>query len=191
MPIPGFDLNMEPVVFYRNRSQVTLHIVGGFIGIPILLWVASEPMHPHGAWFIRAVVIGSALAWGVMIYRLYQRGQITEPLLRIDDEGITDNASEYPVGLIPWSDVTRLCVTSTMSAQVRTLHIYVKDADKYTKRMLARNKHARVKKTHPKAFTIKIRDVWFPITADELMELINTWRQAQSAQSMSEVRKVG
>lgn len=168
-----------------------MQMVGGVIGIPILLWVASEPMHPHGAWFIRAVLIGSALAWGVMIYKLHQRGQITEPLLRIDNEGITDNASEYPVGLIPWSDVTRLCVTHTASAQVNILHIYVKNQDKYITRMLAQNKRARVKKTHPKTFTIKIKDFWFPISADELMELINTWRQGQSEGIMPNENNLG
>ena len=180
---------MEPVVFYHTRSPVTLQIVAGFIGIPALLWVASEPMHPHGAWLIRFFLVGLALAWGALIYKLHQRGQITEPLLRLDNEGITDNASEYPVGLIPWSDVTRLCVTTTMSSQVLILHIYVKDQDKYINRMLAGNKRARVKKTHPKTFTIKIKDFWFPMSAEELMDLINTWRQAQSTPSMPEVRK--
>ena len=89
------------------------------------------------------------------------------------------------MGLIPWSDVTRLCVTTTMSTQVLILHIYVKDQDKYINRMLAGNKRARVKKTHPKTFTIKIKDFWFPMSAYELMELINTWRKAQSTLAMS------
>lgn len=182
---------MEPVVFYCNRTVVTWQIVAGIIGIPGLLWMASEPMHPHGAWFIRAFLVGSALAWSVMIYRLYQRGQIIEPLLRIDNEGITDNASEYPVGLIPWSDVTRLCVTRTASSQVNILHIYVKNQEKYIACMLAQNKRARVKKPHPKTFTIKIKDFWFPMTADELMALINTWRQGQSEGIMPNKNKPG
>jgi hypothetical protein len=181
--------NMEPVVFYHNRAQVTLQMVAGIIGIPVLLWMASEPMHPRDAWVIRTFLIGSALAWAALIYKLYQRGQITELTLRIDNEGITDNVSEYPVGLIPWSDVTRLCVTHTMSASVNILHIYVKDQDKYIHRMRAHNQRARVRRTHPKAFTIKIKDFWLPMDAYELMDLINTWRQSQSTLSMPEVRK--
>ncbi len=44
---------MEPVIFYHSRSEVTWQIAAGIIGIPALLWVASEPMHPRDAWVTR------------------------------------------------------------------------------------------------------------------------------------------
>ena len=164
-------IEMTPIVIYPDRRIVEMQMIVGALFM--------QSIHPDDVVFTMIFLAGTALFFGVLMFKFYQRGQSNEPLLIIEEEGLTDNISKYPVGFIPWEDVTRLSITLSRGSQ-RTLHVHLKNSDMYFKRMLAKDKSGRIKKSHPKTFAIQIYDFYLPMNAEELMTIIDDLRKAQA-----------
>jgi hypothetical protein len=155
-----------------------MQMIVGALFMASLCWMAVQSIHPDDMVFTMIFLAGTALFCGVLMFKSYQRGQYNEPILIIDEEGLTDNISKYPVGFIPWEDVTRMSITRSRGNQ-QTLHVHLKNSDMYFKRMLAKDKSGRIKKSHPKTFAIQIHDFYLPMNAEKLMATIDTFRKAQ------------
>lgn len=56
------------------------------------------------------------LFFGYMLYFNIRKIADTKPGIIIDDQGITDNSSAFPLGFVPWQDIRRLA-TVTVARQ--------------------------------------------------------------------------
>ena len=168
---------MTPIVIYPDRGIVVTQMIVGTLFMASLCWMAMQSIHPDDVVFTMIFLGGTALFFGVLMFKFYQRGQSNEPILIIDDDGLTDNISKYPVGFIPWADITRLSITTYGHTDQRTLNLHLNNSDMYFKRMLAKDKSGRIKKSHPKTFAIKIHDTYLPMNAEELMNTIDALRK--------------
>ncbi len=177
---------MNPIIIYPNRDAATTHTTGAFIIVPVLLWISYESFCNKDDIFLTLLTLGGAAAYIVMVQKAVKNLKSNQPLLIIDKEGITDNASVYPVGNIPWTDITRMSITSSLNKAL-VLHLHLNDSKKYIKLMQDKYKNARIKKTHPKTFTIKIYDSLLPMSAKDLMETIKEARKVFEQQQSDQV----
>jgi len=174
---------MTPIIIYPDRNKATLQKVVAFFVVPVLLWIAYESFHNKNDVFIMFIMLFSAVAYSVMVVKAIKRLESNEPLLIIDKDGITDSGSMHPVGSIPWADIRRLSVSPAFNNSF-ILHLHLNDSDKYIKRMQEKYKNARIKKTHPKTFTIKISDALLPMSANDLMNTIQEARKSFEQQNI-------
>lgn len=58
----------------------------------------------------------SILFFGLGLYFYLRKVADTKPAIIIDDRGITDNSSAFPLGFVPWQDIRRLA-TVTVARQ--------------------------------------------------------------------------
>ena len=167
---------MTPITYYPSRSS--LIVVGSaiFIYIVLLLWVAWEPMAPRDRIPVRIFVGTMIFVFGAVLIGIIKQYVANEPILVIDSNGITDNASSYCVGFVPWSDITHVSVSNAPKNH-KFLNLHVKNPEIYIQKMPQLHRPLNKKKPVPKDFTLKIPDVYLPVSADELLKTINEIQQ--------------
>ncbi len=168
---------MKPIIIYPDRNKASVHKVGAFFIVPVLLWAAYQTSHKMSDLPIMFIMLFGAVGYSVLVVKFTKRIETNQPLLIIDKDGINDNASFYPVGPIPWVDIRRLSISTALNNS-SILHLHLNESEKYTKLMQEKYKNARIKKTHPKTFTIKISEQLLPMTAEDLMSTIQEARKS-------------
>ena len=162
---------MTPITYYQDRTVLLVYTVGSCIFISLLLWLLSGPNNLGSKIFLSTLIYIFSLA----LFFSLKSYLSNKPLLIIDSDGITDNASAFSTGFVPWSDITYLSVTNATKNH-KYLNLHVKNPETYINRLNSQNSTLIKKNPNLNDYTLKIPDVLLPVSADELLKIINQAR---------------
>jgi hypothetical protein len=131
----------------------------------------NSPTLVHGIGWIS--LIGFVLAAAVILVKL-GKGL---PGLTLDDRGLTDNASAFSAGFIPWSEIYGIEARS-VTAKQRVLYVLLKDPEKYlaTRNPLVKALLRLSQKLGPSP--VAIPSVALAIGFDELVQLVSSYQSS-------------
>jgi len=103
---------MEDIVIFPSRKKLVLIAVGAFVFIAIGVFIIRKP---EIFWIVRVLggylgVAFSGICLGYAIFRLIK----PKPSLVINDEGVFDNASAVGAGMLKWSEIDEVKISSFM-----------------------------------------------------------------------------
>jgi hypothetical protein len=162
---------MTPITYYPDRTVLLVYAVGSCILISLLLWLVSGP-NDLGSKILYSTLI---YVFGIALFFSLKSYLSNNPLLIIDSDGITDNASAFSAGFVPWSDITHLSVTNAPK-NYKYLNLHVKNPETYINRLNAQKSTLIKKPPNLKNYTLKIPDALLPVSADELLKIVNQAR---------------
>ncbi|OOQ58153.1 STM3941 family protein [Mucilaginibacter pedocola] len=93
-----------------SKTKLALLLIGSLAFVAAGLWFVTHPdirlfgNRPYPVFTYTIGVLAIAL-FGFCAYCLFKKMFDTRPGLIVSDEGITDNASGFTFGLIPWADI--------------------------------------------------------------------------------------
>jgi hypothetical protein len=106
LPFRYTHVQMQPVVIMRGWTVVVLAL---FVSVMVAVLICAISLFVLRFYtalpFEAGVIVSIAFACIFWIWLLRHLSP-TKPALVIDDRGIVDNASDYEVSLIPWSEIT-------------------------------------------------------------------------------------
>lgn len=136
-------INENKIVIPINKRGTLLYILGSmaFVMAGFLLILFREliaetmPMNSSASVFI-IVLIGAAsiIFFGICAVLYCKRLTKTEPILIVDEQGITDNSSALALGFVPWGDVKSIDiaeVNASFGVIEKFININVTDEEKY------------------------------------------------------------
>lgn len=167
---------MTPIIYYANRSTLMVYVVGSLILTPFMIWLAIYPGNSTTVLGSRILFCTLAFVFSVALVTSLKAYLSNTPLLIIDGDGITDNASAYSAGFVPWSDITHVSVSNALKNH-QFINLHVKNPETYINRLNAQKSTLIKKPPNLKNYTLKIPDAFLPVSADELLKTINQFRQ--------------
>ena len=141
---------IERIEIPVGKKKIVIILLGGLFLVAGGIWLTLDPEKfiPNifgirnsniiRLWGIAGTVFfGLALAYGIK--KLFDK----EPLLIIDENGITDNSNASSIGLIKWSNIIEIKTEQVMSTKF--FLIYVKNPDEYISKAKSRIKRNLLK----------------------------------------------
>lgn len=171
---------MEPIVVYQSRGKLVVILLGSFAFDVIGVLMLAQHPASMGAKTILTVKAVAAISFfsacGLFaLYRLLWR----KPAIRIDSDGLTDNASASSVGFIPWSDITgaRIVVQSTRRSRQKFLGVALRNPNDYLARCGPLTRLLFKANQRLTGYLVNIPQAALSMRLEALMEHIEFYRQ--------------
>jgi hypothetical protein len=103
---------MEDIVIFPSRKKLVLIAIGAFVLAAIGVFIIKDP---EIYWLIRILggYLGVPFFGACLGYALFRLTK-PKPSLVINDEGVFDNASAVGAGMLKWSEIAEVKITSYM-----------------------------------------------------------------------------
>ncbi|WP_417355686.1 STM3941 family protein [Flavobacterium sp.] len=119
---------METKIIKFNKGRIISLIFMALLFVIASIFIISQPIKIPSPLKYLAGVLG-ILFFGAIFISMVLKLAGNKPAIIIDDKGITDNASAVSAGLIEWSDILGVEITSVNNQLF--ISIYVKNPEKY------------------------------------------------------------
>jgi len=160
---------MRALVIYTPKKQLIRDMLVSVAFVAISIWMLAFPAEEIGLDGTLAAYIGIPF-FGLCGLFFLSRLLWPKPAVVVNDAGLLDNASAFGVGLIPWTEISGVRISSFMKQQF--LAVYVADPEKYLNRANPL-KRAIMRSTQSMIGTgITIPLSALPVSADELLSVV-------------------
>jgi hypothetical protein len=167
---------MNPAPVSANRRQIVLSLLASIAFAVLCIWMLTFLTDKNRLLFLFTAFIALPLFSysTVMSLKLLIS---KEPLLTINQKGITDDASGLAVGFIPWSDILGANITTIKKRKF--LHIHLRNPLAYVKKAsFPRRLLMRINVLFGGS-TISISDLIMSESLEDILENINTFKQQE------------
>lgn len=122
---------MRALVIYTPKKKLIRIAIVSTAFVATFIWMLAFPTEEVGLLDTVAAYLGIPLFGLAGLFSL-SRLLWPKPAVVVDEAGLLDNASACGVGLIPWTEISDVRISSFMNQQ--SLAIYVTDPEKYLRR---------------------------------------------------------
>ena len=177
------------IVLYPHKGKTALLLLGGLLFVAMCVFLVltgtSVVVLPYGAFartsfFVLAVTVFGILFFGYAVVIAIQRLVRPQPLVILNREGITDNASAGAVGLVRWSEIAGIGI-SNVSRQ-RFVVVTVNDPEQLLARLPPAKAALVGLNTGLTSAPVNIPELALPMKAEELVRLLNEYYDTYAAQ---------
>jgi len=123
---------MEKMELYVSKKKIILLLCGCLLFVIVGFWLLIS-----NAIVMKVIGVIAILFFGIGFAVLAKKMFDKKPALIIDDEGITDNYTRPPMGVIEWEDIEYVEISTLMTNKI--LLIYVYDPQKYLDKFSGRS----------------------------------------------------
>ncbi len=163
---------MEDIVIFPSRKKLVLIAVGAFVFIAIGVFIIRKP---ETFWIVRVLggYLGVAffgICLGYAIFRLIK----PKPSLVINDEGVFDNASAVGAGMLKWSEIAEVKISSYMGQ--RFLSIVPNNLEEILQRQSILKRWLMKVNRGLVDSPFNVPETTLPLKLEEVLSLIDTRR---------------
>ena len=119
---------MEPKIIKFNKVRIIILLLMALLFVIASIFIISYPIKTPSLLKYLAGILG-ILFFGAVFITMILKLARNKPAIIVDDKGLTDNASGVSAGLIEWSDILGIEITSVTNQLF--ISIYVRDPEKY------------------------------------------------------------
>ncbi|WP_330442875.1 STM3941 family protein [Flavobacterium sp. C4GT6] len=119
---------MEPKIITFNKVRIIILLLMALLFVIASIFIISYPIKIPSLLKYLAGILG-ILFFGAVFITMILKLARNKPAIIVDDKGLTDNASGVSAGLIEWSDILGIEITSVTNQLF--ISIYVRDPEKY------------------------------------------------------------
>jgi hypothetical protein len=173
----------DTVVIPLDRRKMLPFALGSaaFVALGALLIATSGGESFLDAWTMRLAGAASVAFFGLILVTVVPKMLDSRPGLVIGEEGILDNSSALSAGMIPWTEITGIKITSVKAQDFLT--ILLANPDRFVERGGPIRRFARLANQRFYGSPVHISAKTLAIGFDELVALVEGRREAWAGKS--------
>lgn len=128
----------EQIEIPLSKKKMLLTLSGAIVFVGLGVWFLINPPETNHSLFGNPTLIfvaglASILFFGLVAVVIFRKFSDKKPGLTINEQGIIDNSSGVPAGLIPWADIQEIKISQVMSQKF--LMLILKNPEEYLEKV--------------------------------------------------------